>query len=212
MKSLLFILILSLTAKSCDETKHIYVADHLVDCEGVAPQKCMLVKNKIVGDWTYFYDNIKGFEYEEGYEYLLNVKIETIKNPPADASALKYTLVEVLEKNKTKKQITLNNNWKVITMNGIDRFEKNLTIKFDYKEKKVSGFAGCNNFFGKYNFNKQNLSFGEMGMTRKMCQDMTVENTLINNLRNVSTYKIDNSKLVFYDKNNQVIITSKLIK
>ena len=103
MKSLFFILILSLTAKSCNETKHIYVADHLVDCVSVGPQKCMLVKDKIVDNWTNFYGNIEGFDYEEGYEYLLNVKVEEIKNPPADAPSFKYILVEVFEKTKVGK-------------------------------------------------------------------------------------------------------------
>lgn len=212
MKSFFIILILSFSVNSCEETKNIYVADHLTDCVGVAPQKCMLIKENVSDDWTYFYGNIKGFEYETGFEYLLKVKIETIKNPPADGSSLKYTLIEVLEKNKTKKQINLYNNWKVISMKGIDSFEKNPTIKFDTKEKSITGFSGCNNFFGNFDSDKQILSLGEMGMTRKMCPNMTLENTFINNLKNVSTYKIDNSKLILYNKENQKIITCELIK
>jgi len=47
MKPIIIIIILSITTKSCDDAKHIYIADHLVDCVGVAPQKCMLVKDKI---------------------------------------------------------------------------------------------------------------------------------------------------------------------
>ena len=98
-------LVLCLSVKSYDETKHIYIADHLVDCVGVAPQKCMLVKENIVDEWTIFYGNIEGFTYEKGYKYLLKVKIEEVKNLPADGSSLKYTLLEVLEKNKTKNSI-----------------------------------------------------------------------------------------------------------
>jgi len=170
MKPLIIILLLSLTSvKSCDETKHIYVADHLADCTGVGPQKCMLIKEKIVDEWTTFYDQIEGFEYEEGYEYLLNVKIKTIKNPPADGSSLKYTLVEVFEKKKTEKQITLNNKWKVITMNGVDDLKISPTIQFDANEKKLSGFAGCNSYFGSYDPESKQLDFSKMGMTRKMC-------------------------------------------
>lgn len=211
MKLLLFVLVLSLTSKSCEETKNIYVADHLVDCVGVAPQKCMLVKENIVDDWHNFYGNIKGFTYEVGYEYLLKVKTEIIKNPPADGSSLKYILVDVLEKNKTKKQASLNNNWKVITMKGVDSFQKNPTIKFDNKENKISGFAGCNNFFGKYETENQNLSLGEMGMTRKMCLDMSVENTFINNLKSVTHYKIESNKLVLYNKSGELLMFCETI-
>ena len=210
MKPIFFILLLSLTTKSCDETKHIYVADHLVDCVGVAPQKCMLIKDKIVDNWTNFYGNIEGFTYEEGYEYLLNVKIETIKNPPADSSSLKYTLIEVFEKKKTQKQTALNNKWEVISMNGIDSLEINPTIQFDEKEKRISGFSGCNNYFGAYSTEKNNLSFSQMGSTRKMCPDMTIENTFVNYLKSVSYYKIENEKLNFFSKNDELMISCEL--
>ena len=212
MKSFFIILILSFSINSCKETKNIYVADHLTDCVGVTSQKCMLIKENVNDNWTSFYGNIKNFEYETGFEYLLKIKIETIKNSPADGSSLKYTLIKVLEKNKTKKKINLYNNWKVISMKGIDSFEKNPTIKFNNKEKSITGFAGCNNFFGKFDSERQNLSFSEMGMTRKMCPNMSLENTFINNLKNVSTYKIIDSKLQFFDKENQIIITSELTK
>lgn len=210
MKSLVFIIILAVTAKSCEDTKHIYVADHLVDCTGVAPQKCMLVKEKIVDDWTNFYGNIEGFDYEEGYEYLLNVKVEEIKNPPADGSSLKYTLVEVFEKKKTIAPVTLNNKWKVISMQGIDSFDKNPTIQFDDQEKKVSGFSGCNNFFGNYDPESIQLDFTKMGLTRKMCPDMTVENSFMNHLRYISYYKIENELLSFYNKSDELLISCEL--
>ncbi len=210
MKSLFFILILSLTAKSCNETKHIYVADHLVDCVSVGPQKCMLVKDKIVDNWTNFYGNIEGFDYEEGYEYLLNVKVEEIKNPPADAPSFKYILVEVFEKTKTEEQITLVNKWNVISMNGVDGFERNPTIEFNDKEKKVSGFAGCNNFFGVYKSSNGQLNLNKMGLTRKMCPDMTVENAFINNLKSVSYYKIEYNKLNFFNTDDELTISCEL--
>jgi len=210
MKTLFISLLILIAAKSCDETKHIYVADYLVDCTDVSPQKCMLIKEKIVDEWTIFYDQIEGFNYEEGYEYLLNVKIKTIKNPPADGSNLKYTLVEVFEKKKTDKQITLNNKWKVISMQGIDDLQIRPTIQFDADEKKISGFAGCNNYFGSYDPESIQLDFSKMGMTRKICPDMTVESAFTNHLRNVSYYKIENKVLSFYSANDETLITCEL--
>ena len=41
---------------------------------------------------------IEGFDYVEGFTYKLKVKIVKISNPPADASSVKYVLVEVLSK------------------------------------------------------------------------------------------------------------------
>ena len=82
------------------ESKEItlYVGPELVDCVGVGPQKCMLVKTEPDGEYQYFYDQIKGFEFEEGYQYELLVQVDQVKNPPADASSLTYTLIEVVDK------------------------------------------------------------------------------------------------------------------
>ncbi|MBC8616699.1 DUF4377 domain-containing protein [Parabacteroides faecis] len=52
------------------------------------------IMNKIM------YDPIEGFEYEQGYEYVIEVKIEHIENPPADGSSLKYSLIRVISKTK----------------------------------------------------------------------------------------------------------------
>jgi len=79
------------------ETKILYVDSKLVDCVGVGPQQCMLVRENSDSDWKMFYDNIEGFDYQEGTQYKIEVIITDVENPPADASSLKYTLVTVLE-------------------------------------------------------------------------------------------------------------------
>ena len=65
----------------------------------VGPVLTLLVQegNNIGTDnWTKFYSNIAGFAYESGKIYNLSVKVESIDNPPADGSSLKYTLVELV--------------------------------------------------------------------------------------------------------------------
>jgi hypothetical protein len=41
---------------------------------------------------------IQGFEYEEGFEYVLKVNQKHVENPPADGSSIEYVLIEVLSK------------------------------------------------------------------------------------------------------------------
>ena len=82
-----------------EETKTIFIGPSLMNCVGVGPQVCMMIKESPDSDWTYFYDSIEGFEYEEGFEYKLEVSITEIENPPADASSLKYELVKTVYKN-----------------------------------------------------------------------------------------------------------------
>ena len=75
----------------------LYVDSKLVDCVGVSPQQCMLVKDNVDAEWEMFYDGIDGFDYQEGTSYQISVDITEIENPPADGSSLKYTLIEILE-------------------------------------------------------------------------------------------------------------------
>ncbi|KFF24916.1 MULTISPECIES: DUF4377 domain-containing protein [Chryseobacterium] len=83
------------------DEKTFIVGPETADCTGVAPMKCLQVKEKASESWTNFYTNIEGFTYEPGYEYVLKVKTEKIANPPADGSSIKYTLIK--EVSKTKK-------------------------------------------------------------------------------------------------------------
>jgi hypothetical protein len=43
-------------------------------------------------NWSYFYSNIEGFEYEPGFIYMLSVEKQKISNPPEDSSSIKYIL------------------------------------------------------------------------------------------------------------------------
>lgn len=74
------------------------VASQQGDCVGVMPMKCLLVKAEGQTDWQFFYSSIEGFEYGPGFEYVLEVKVDSIKNPAADQSSLKYTLVREISK------------------------------------------------------------------------------------------------------------------
>ena len=53
--------------------KTFYLAPYMMECEGEGPQMCMLVKENPDEEHTYFYDRIEGFDYEEGYEYIIKV-------------------------------------------------------------------------------------------------------------------------------------------
>ncbi|KRG35281.1 hypothetical protein AK822_07075 [Psychrobacter sp. P11F6] len=84
--------------------RKIIIADHQVDCVGVAPQSCLLTKpaEQANADWEYRYSGIEGFDFEPNYEYTLLIKNTPISNPPADASSIHSTLIKVIEKQKTK--------------------------------------------------------------------------------------------------------------
>jgi len=77
-------------------TKTLWVAHYRADCVGVGPQRCLLVKEEQYSPWQLFYGRIEGFDYVEGYGYELRVVEEKIDNPPADGSAIRVKLVEII--------------------------------------------------------------------------------------------------------------------
>lgn len=102
IKRNLFALIILATFSCVTPAKTVmYIANKQVDCVGVGPQKCMQIKYEKQSEWSMFYDQINDFTYEPGFYYKIEVSTETIDNPPADASSIKYTLVGVLDKSTT---------------------------------------------------------------------------------------------------------------
>lgn len=102
MNKFFFLLGIAILFSSCKETKRVFIANTLVDCVGVGPQKCMLYKEDPNDKWTYFYDTIEGFKYEEGYNYEIVVTVTKIENPLADGSSLHYSLVKIISKEKNQ--------------------------------------------------------------------------------------------------------------
>lgn len=102
---ILIFMLLNMAVFSCKKgeatTVNFRVNSYTVDCVGEMQQRCLLVQEgDLIGtnDWGYFYDKIKGFDYEEGSIYNLNVKQTTIANPLQDASSIEYELIELLSK------------------------------------------------------------------------------------------------------------------
>lgn len=90
-------------AKGTDDTvegvTRFWIKSELVDCVGEAPQRCMQVAESEDGEYLLFYDQIAGFEFVEGTSYVVDVQVDDVFDPPADASSLSYTLVEVISEN-----------------------------------------------------------------------------------------------------------------
>lgn len=89
---------------SSSDTEKITVASAYVDCVGVAPQKCLLIKRAGEQNWRYWHSGIEGFDYEPGYEYVIRVRKENIENPAMDQSSIRYILVKVVSKKKKESE------------------------------------------------------------------------------------------------------------
>ncbi|MDB5228365.1 MAG: hypothetical protein JWN78_2558 [Bacteroidota bacterium] len=68
-------------------------------CEAATTMQCLLVKKSGQKTFELFYDNINGFDYQEGYVYVIQVRQEAKTPPiPANASVYNYSLVKVVSK------------------------------------------------------------------------------------------------------------------
>ena len=79
------------------DTTRLWIGPERVECEGVAPMMCLQVAESEDGYYQLFYDTIEAFDYQEGTSYVIDVSITEVEDPPADASSLQYTLVEIVE-------------------------------------------------------------------------------------------------------------------
>lgn len=78
-------------------TKFIYVAAFTKDCTGIAPLKCLQIRESKDQPWTLSYINIAGFEHVPGIEYRLRIKEDRVAQPAADAPSVVWYLDMAVE-------------------------------------------------------------------------------------------------------------------
>ena len=97
---------------------------------------------------------------------------------------------------------TLNGN-KVILIRGI-------TLVFDKEKSKISGFGGCNSYFGNYVNNGEKLLFSEIGSTKMACDSMEPETAYFSALSKIDKFKISSKTLYLYSSGSQVMVFKKI--
>ncbi len=177
-----------------------YVGPEQVDCVGVAPQKCLLVKESPDEEYTYFYSEIDGFTFEPGYEYELLVLVEPVENAPADATSLKYTLVEEVSKTPVEGQSAAPELEGVIwqlesylnAQGEMIAVLPDTTITAVFEGGNVSGSAGCNNYFASYSVDGSSLAVEPGGSTMMACPEpiMQQEADYLSALAAAASYQI----------------------
>nr|WP_321452417.1 DUF4377 domain-containing protein [uncultured Carboxylicivirga sp.] len=196
------------------DIKTYYVAPVKVSCTGVAPTSCLLVKSKMESPWKYFYGNIEGFNHQFGQTYIIKVKETNIENPPADASSIKYELMEITEQRATEQEIThLYDIYGIISINN-KQIPKGIyqTLEINTTEMTFMGQAACNHYNGKLKATTgwNGINFVQMINTEMYCNNQKTEDEYLKTLQSVTSYyKFNNTLLLF--NGNEVVIEARHI-
>src|SRR5690554_6655152 len=197
------------------DVKTLFVGPVRVDCEGAAPQQCLLVKEVADGEYQLFYDVIEGFDHEAGFEYELRVEAEAVENPPADASDRVWRLVEVV----SKRRALQGNIWQLVSYrdaNGamVDVLpDTEITLEFGSDE--VGGSGGCNAYGGGYTADGLSLEIGEIVATLIFCaseERMEQEAAYLAALNSAASYRIADNQLELLDSADEVLLVFDVLE
>jgi len=66
-----------------------------------------------------------------------------------------------------------------------------------HQDGRISGFAGCNNFFGTFVATDKTLEVGPLGGTRKACPDLIMRQDMafLRGIQSATAYRIDSNVL-----------------
>lgn len=110
---------------------------------------------------------------------------------------------------KNQEQQLLSGTYTVNLLEKNNSIPTTLTLTFEEESNKVSGFAGCNSFFGSYSVTNHNISFSQLAMTKKYCGDNSINNLesqFIKVLNQTKSFKIEGKTLSLLDKSASVVL------
>ncbi|REL37087.1 META domain-containing protein [Thalassotalea euphylliae] len=104
--------------------------------------------------------------------------------------------------------------WQLVQLAGTETLKgkggKPVSLRFEPQKQQVSGFAGCNRYFGAYTIKQNALNFGHLAMTKMLCQQgMELEAKFAKAITQVSTYRFSEQFLELIDQQGETIARFK---
>ena len=100
--------------------------------------------------------------------------------------------------------------WKLQTLEGstfdLAGADRPPFIIFDAEAGQITGYSGCNNFFGGYEVEGSSLHFGPIGSTRRACSEpiMRFECRFLRGLERIDRFTIEADSLTLISDNTEV--------
>lgn len=109
---------------------------------------------------------------------------------------------------------TLDGTYQIINLNQEDVSAFKLNITFDETTNKVSGFSGCNRFFGSYSLQENLLKFSPLGATKMLCSEdkNEVEHNLLKAFEKADKVFFTEKGFSLFNKKKPLLSAIKTIK
>lgn len=120
----------------------------------------------------------------------------------------------IIDKTMLSNKTELNGIWALNSINGealnTKILIKKAILELDISNNRVSGNDGCNRFTGKIDkVDTLVLVFSKFIGTEMACPNMEVSSAINQALRQVQSYKIEDSQLFLYDANKKEVLNYK---
>jgi len=225
--SLAFGLLVCLQTVFSQTTIRMIVHEESKPCRRMMEQTCLQVQKNGSSEWELFYESIKGFTFEPGYRYEIDViQTERPEPVPEDLPRYLYRLDKVISKtavsSSTGEMHTMElekvappaNMWKVVSLNGLQLNTDELYFGLNEEETAIAGKSGCNQFNTAVKFNKKKskVKTNAVASTMMMCSEeaMKLEKDFNTSLADRS-FKISkmNDQWIWKRKGKVVLVLEK---
>jgi heat shock protein HslJ len=101
----------------------------------------------------------------------------------------------------------------IITLVNNKDIPKNLTLTFNAKTNSVSGFSGCNRFFGNYNSENNSIKINSLASSKMLCNEEAhkTENDLLQALEKSTSFSSERDTLRLYSEETILLEAVKKI-
>ncbi|MFH6767598.1 META domain-containing protein [Gaetbulibacter aquiaggeris] len=110
--------------------------------------------------------------------------------------------------NEIETKLELNGTYVIKSLQNEDVSAYGLEVNFNAEKQKITGFSGCNRFFGNYTLSEKSITFGALGSTKMFCEKEanTVETNLFEALSKIDHLNSNNATLEFIS-NKGIVLT-----
>ncbi len=114
-------------------------------------------------------------------------------------------------KKRDMAQSTFTGSYILTHIENTEAVSKKLTIMFDEKSNKVTGFAGCNSFFGTYTVQNSDITFNNISTSKKFCRKdiIDAERQFLNALNRVNTFTVKDDVLSLLENDTTLLKGTK---